>query len=169
MRPLVVMVLVALFSTNLGTTVRACSGPIDHRGTTRVLVVGRITGIELVPAEMQPPKGSSVWYRKLVTMEVTRVYKGTPPAVLRYWDAGVARYLIRPDGTTTIDWGGGGDCSTITEDVTGRYMAVALGGGSSELEANILFGSLLMDGPTDPGVADLLSRHGLTLPSTSTR
>jgi len=167
-----VALLVTISPLALAAPAAACSaGPFDVRAATRVLVVGRISGIELVRQDvLEPPKGvPSVSYRKLVTMQVTHVYKGAPPSTLRYWDAGVARYLTRPDGSQAISWGGGGDCSTITEDVTGRYMAVALGGDAHELAANILLGSLVMTGPTDPRVADLLTRHGFTLPSTSTR
>lgn len=163
--------LVTISPLALAAPAAACSaGPFDVRAATRVLVVGRITGLELVRHDvLQPPKGSEVWYRKLVTMQVTAIYKGAPPATLRYWDAGIARYLTMPNGSQAIDWGGGGDCSTITEDVTGRYMAVALGGDARELGASILLGSLVMTGPIDPRVADLLTRHGFTLPSTSTR
>ena len=161
--------LVALSPLLIASPVSACSaGPFDVRAATRVLVVGRIAGIELLRSDEQPAKGSSVWYRKLVTMQVTQVYKGAPPATLRYWDAGIAHYGIGADGKQTIFWGGGGDCSTITEDVTGRYMAVALGGIPTELGASILLGSLVMNGPTDARVADLLTRHGFTLPVTST-
>ena len=167
---LLLATLVALSPLLLASSASACSaGPFDVRAATRVLVVGRVTAIDLVRSETQPPKGSTVWYRKLVTMQVTQVYKGAPPALLRYWDAGVAQYHTLPDGTQGISWGGGGDCSTITEDVTGRYMAVALAGAPTELGASILLGSLVMGGPTDPRVADLLTRHGFTLPATSTR
>lgn len=162
---------VALSPMLLATPASACSaGPaFDARAETRVLVIGRITRIELVQSEMQPPKGSTVWYRKLVTIQVTQVYKGAPPDTLRFWDTGPAQYFTGPDGQQTILWGGGGDCSAITDDVTGRYMAVALGGPAHELWANALFGSLVMTGPADPRVADLLTRHGFTLPATSTR
>lgn len=170
MRRWLLAALVAASPLLLAAPASACSaGPFDVRAATRVLVVGRITGIELVQSETQPPKGSTVWYRKLVTMQVTQVYKGAPTTTLRYWDAGVAQYGTGSDGKQTIFWGGGGDCSTITEDVTGRYMAVALGGDGTQLSASILLGSLVMDGPADPRVADLLTRHGFTLPSTSTR
>lgn len=162
--------LVALSPLLLASSGSACSaGPFDVRAATRVLVVGRVTAIDLVRSETQPPKGSEVWYSKLVTMQVSHVYKGAPPSTLRFWDAGFARYFTAPDGTQTILWGGGGDCGTIAEDVTGRLMAVALGGPSHELVASILLGSLVMDGPTDPRVADLIARHGFVLPATSTR
>ena len=162
--------LVALSPLLTASPASACSsGPFDVRAATRVLVVGRVTGIELVKSETQPPKGSDIWYRKLVTMQVSHVYKGAPPNTLRFWDAGFAQYFTGPDGKQTILWGGGGDCGTIAEDVTGRYMAVALGGPAHELVANALFGALVMDSPTDLRVADLLTRHGFTLPATSTR
>lgn len=165
-----IVLLVALSSGLLSQPAGACSGPIDDTNAARVLVVGRIERIDLVRSELQPPsKDSSIWYRKLVTMQVTQVYKGAPPSTLRYWDAGIAQYLTAPDGTRRISWGGGGDCSTIEDDVTGRYMAVALGGDPHALSANILFGSLLMDGPIDLRVAGLLTRYGFTLPATSTR
>lgn len=171
MRRLVLAAVIALSPLITAGPADACSaGPgFDARASTRVLVVGRVTAIDLVPSETQPPKGSSAWYRKLVTMQVSQVYKGAPPATLRFWDAGVAQYAPTPDGRQTIVWGGGGDCGTISEDLTGRYIAVALGGPPNELTASILLGSLVMSGPTDPRVADLLSRHGFTLPSTSTR
>ena len=163
-------VLVALSPVLIASPASACSSFVfDARAATRVLVVGRVTEIELVQSEPQPPKGSEVWYRKLVTMQVSQIYKGAPPTKLRFWDAGFAQYFSGPDGKQTILWGGGGDCGTIAEDVTGRYMAVALGGPAHELVANALFGALVMDGPTDPRVADLLTRHGFTLPGTSTR
>lgn len=161
---------VVLSPVLLAAPASACSaGPFDVRAATRVLVVGRVTAIDLIQSDTQPPKGSTVWYRKLVTLEVSNVYKGAPPSTLRFWDAGFAQYFTAPDGNRTILWGGGGDCGTIAEDVTGRYMAVALGGPAHELVANALFGALVMDAPTDPRVADLLTRHGFTLPGTSTR
>lgn len=170
MRRWLLAALVAASPMLLGAPATACSaGPFDVRAATRVLVVGRIAGIELVRSDEQPPKGSTVWFRKLVTMQVTQVYKGAPPDTLRFWDAGIAQYFTGPDGKQTVLWGGGGDCGTISEDVTGRYMAVALGGPAHELVASILLGSLVMNGPADPRVADLLTRHGFTLPSTSTR
>lgn len=172
MRRRLLALLVACSPLLLSTPAAACSaGPFDLRATTRVVVLGRVTDIALVRHDLQPPavKSSETWYRKLVTMEVTRVYKGAPPATLRFWDAGIARYE-GPPGGQVVNWGGGGDCSAITQDVRGRFVGVALGAGENgELSSSILLGSVVLDGPDDPRLSPLLDRHGLRLPGTSTR
>ena len=154
----------------LAVPASACSaGPFDVRAATQMLVVGQVTGVELVVSATQPPKGSEVWYRKVVTLRVQMVLKGRAPAVLRFSDAGIARYSTLPNGQRMIDWGGGGDCSTIESDPTGRYMAVALGGPDGDLTASILLGAVVTDNSADPRITALAARHGFALPSTSTR
>lgn len=172
MHRLLLATLIACSPLLISTAAAACSaGPFDLRAATRVVVLGRVIEIALVRHDLQPPAGKSseVWYRKLVTMEVTRTYRGAPPATLRFWDAGIARYEAAPGGQV-VSWGGGGDCSAITEDIRGRFLAVALGAGENgELSSSILLGSVVVDGPDDPRLSPLLDRHGLRLPGTSTR
>ncbi len=168
---LILAALVAASPLLLAAPANACSaGPsFDVRAATQVLVIGQVTGVELVVSATQPPKGSEVWYRKVVTVRVQVVLKGRAPADLRFSDAGIARYSTLPNGQRMIDWGGGGDCSTIESDPTGRYMAVALGGPDGDLTASILLGAVVTDNSADPRITTLVARHGLSLPSTSTR
>lgn len=161
--------LIATAQPALGCSV----GPeFDRRAATAVFAIGRIVSVELLPHTEQPPKSAAsavTWYRKLVTLRADLVLKGPAVTTVNFYDAGIAQKGMV--GTQPyFSWGGGGDCSTITDDPIGKYGAFALSRGpDGSLYANILFGAAFGRDAADPAIRALLASHGLSLPNTSTR
>lgn len=141
----------------------------ERRDLTVVFAVGRIMAVDLEPQADQPSKASGTWYRKVITLRADLVLKGSVGSTIRFVDSGIAQKDVI-GGRPFFSWGGGGDCSTITEDPVGRYGAFALGRApDGTLAANILFGAAFGTDASDPAIQALVASHGLALPSTATR
>ena len=140
----------------------ACSaGPFDPRDDTQLLVLGQVRSVALATGM---PGG---FVEASVTLDVTRVFRGTASSSLLFVDGGSAR--LEPDpltGKQSVRFAGGsGACGTIDHDPVGMFVLIALArGDDSRWHANRLYGAIYTDQPDYSVYRWMLERHGVAVP-----
>lgn len=139
----------------------ACSvGPFEPREHTQLLVLGRVSSVEIGGPT---PTG---FRQAVVSLDILRVYRGSALSTLRFVDNASAVVYRDAQGQSVIDYAGGsGMCGTIDADPVGQYALIALARGvDAQWHANRLYGALYTDTADHEAYRWLLQRHGVAVP-----
>lgn len=139
----------------------ACSaGPFEPREYTQLLVLGRVSSVELGATTL------TAFRLAVVSVELIHVYRGSETSPLRFVDSASVAVWRDTKGEDVLEYAGGsGSCGTIDSDPVGRYVLIALARGDDGLwHANRLYGALYFDALDHPAYRWLLQRHAVPVP-----